>query len=71
MPNTPKLPEGWSEIIDYDSDNIWHVEPVNDLKKHLDLMACWCNPKIQVQENKGLLVIHNSLDMREYQKGQK
>jgi hypothetical protein len=54
-------------IIDYDKDNVWHVYPVGDLKEHqLVGYECKCNPKIEVQSNKGLVVIHNSYDNREY-----
>lgn len=43
----------------------WHVTPTNDLRKHLDSQACWCNPKIEVQPNGNKVIVHNSLDGRE------
>ena len=53
-------------ILDYNKKNVWHVTPINDLKDHQDSMECWCNPKIQIMENGGVVVTHNALDMREY-----
>lgn len=61
-----KAKQSVKEMIDYDPDNVWHVKPVNDLKKHHNSMMCWCNPKVELQENRGLIVVHNSYDMREY-----
>lgn len=54
--------------IDYDLANTWHVYPVNDLKKHRTsgISLCWCNPKIEVQPNKALIIVHNSKDGREF-----
>lgn len=54
-------------IIDYDKNNIWHAYPINDLKAHkLTGLKCKCNPRIEIQMNKGLVVIHNAYDKREY-----
>lgn len=46
----------------------WHVIPNNDLMKH-DTESqenCWCNPKIEEQDNGNWVIVHNSLDGREY-----
>jgi hypothetical protein len=55
-------------INNYKSDNVWHVFPVNDLAKHeIDSdIVCWCNPKVEKQENNGLVVVHKSKDGREF-----
>ena len=53
--------------LDYDQNNIWHVYPVNDKKKHtLTGIKCECNPKIQIQENKAIVVTHKAYDHREW-----
>jgi hypothetical protein len=54
--------------IDFDKENVWHVYPINDSKEHIigKLKICWCNPRIEFQLNKGLLIIHNSKDGREF-----
>lgn len=52
--------------LDYDKNNVWHVEPTNDLKKHdTSEIGCHCNPKLELQDNGGLVVIHKSYDGRE------
>lgn len=52
--------------LDYDKTNVWHVYPVGDLKPHVTRVPiCHCNPKLQVQDNGGLVVTHNSYDGRE------
>lgn len=54
--------------LEYDKSNVWHVFPVNDMREHItDSPACHCNPKIEIQPNSGLLVVHNSYDGRELQ----
>lgn len=54
--------------LDYDPTNVWHVTPTNDIEKHSEEVSkpCKCNPRIEIQENKALLVTHNSFDRREY-----
>lgn len=53
--------------INFDSENIWHVLPVNDIKKHIESgFECECGPKVQIQENGGVIVTHKSFDKREY-----
>lgn len=52
--------------LEYDHNNVWHVYPVNDLKEHdTESPACHCNPTVELQDNGGLVVIHNSYDGRE------
>ena len=65
---TMPKPQLDKEIIklDYDKNNIWHIEPINDLDDHnTDGIECHCNPKLQIQDNGGLVVVHNSYDGRE------
>lgn len=51
--------------LDYDKDNVWHVLPTGE--DHAESgFECWCNPKIEIQDNGGVVVTHNSLDWREY-----
>lgn len=47
----------------------WHVTPTNDVFEHdtEHQGMCWCNPKIEKQENGNYVVTHNSMDGREYQ----
>ena len=47
--------------------NIWHVVPCNDTREHDNNHEgdCWCNPKIQEQENAAWVIVHNALDGRE------
>ena len=42
-----------------------NVTPTNDLKEHIDDTTCWCNPEV-ILENNEMIVIHNSMDGREY-----
>lgn len=59
--------------FDYDPNNVWHVTPNNDIGMHVedlqDQGICDCNPRFEIQENKGLLVIHNAFDHRELFEG--
>ena len=57
-----------ADLLDYDSENVWHVTPTNDLKEHSEDVKkpCECNPKYQVQDNKALIIVHNSYDHREW-----
>ena len=43
----------------------FHIIPINDLKEHLRNQNCWCNPEVK-EDFPPYLVIHNSLDKREY-----
>lgn len=45
--------------------NTWHVLPINDLQEHKESVSCWCNPRVEHEMN-GDVVVHNSLDKREY-----
>lgn len=45
--------------------DVWHVEPVNDLKPHSGEF-CKCGPRVEVQSNGSKLVVHNSWDGREF-----
>lgn len=43
----------------YEEENVWHVFPTKEEKHHvLKGLICGCNPKIEVQPNKALIVIH-------------
>lgn len=52
--------------LDYDKDNVWHVVPTGE-PHTTDGIACICNPKLEIQDDGGLIVTHNSFDGREYQ----
>lgn len=43
-----------------------HVIPVDDLREHVDLPNCWCRPVRDEEEPS--VVIHNSMDRREFTK---
>ena len=43
-----------------------HVMPINDLREHVDLPNCWCRPKRDEEEPN--LIVHNSMDRREFTK---
>lgn len=46
--------------------DIYHVYPVNDLAEHdTESRDCPCGPRIEVQPNGSILVIHNAWDARE------
>lgn len=42
-----------------------HVEPVDDLREHVETKECWCGPRIIEQAGCPDVVVHNSLDGRE------
>ena len=44
----------------------WHILPINDTKEHDEKSTCACHPKIEMQPNGDMLIIHNSFDGREY-----
>lgn len=45
---------------------IWHILPTNDLKEHQEEGSlCECEPKVEIQENGDIMIIHNSFDGRE------
>lgn len=53
-------------LAGWPTDNIWHIEPVNDLKPH-DCSVnsqCWCDPAVEI-DGDCVLVIHVSADGRE------
>ena len=41
-----------------------NVLPVNDIKEHDESSACECQPRVEMV-NGGILIIHNSYDLRE------
>lgn len=43
---------------------IWHILPINDSEVHIEMGDCKCKPKIEVIEDR-VLIIHNSFDGRE------
>ena len=48
-------------------DQIFHVVPRNDLREHdCNRMECWCRPTLNDEEDGGYIVVHNSMDGREY-----
>jgi len=42
-----------------------HITPTNDLREHIEESICWCEPEIEIV-NGEMIIIHNSLDGREY-----
>lgn len=56
------------DLLDFDTGNVWHVYPVNDLKAHIlsGGKVCWCNPRVEKQVNDALIIIHKSKDGREF-----
>ncbi len=42
--------------------------PVGDLREHVDMPSCWCSPKRDSERED--IVIHNSMDRREFTKEQ-
>ena len=51
--------------LDYDKKNVCHVYPINDSARHiLKGYFCECNPKVEIQPNKALLVTHMAFDGR-------
>jgi len=51
--------------LDYDKNNVWHVYPTNDSAKHrLKGNFCECNPTLEIQPNKALLIVHKAFDGR-------
>lgn len=44
---------------------IWHVIPINDLKEHVEVSTCACEPKIISLDEGDIMVVHNSYDGRE------
>lgn len=51
--------------LEYDENNVWHILPVDDLKPHIEALECRCNPKIEIQDNGAMIVVHKSYDGRE------
>lgn len=44
---------------------IWYITPINDLEEHTEDSTCHCNPKVEIVEDCGdLLIIHNAFDGR-------
>lgn len=44
---------------------IWHILPINDLKEHVELSTCPCEPTVLPLDGGDILVTHNSYDGRE------
>ena len=43
-----------------------HVYPLNDLEEHdLESTLCKCEPKLIIEPNSEIVVVHNSFDGRE------
>lgn len=62
--NTPtKQPDTFWVSGKEDPTNI-HVIPLYDLKEHIALPECWCNPTID-EEYSGTVYVHHSADGRE------
>lgn len=58
-------------MIDYDKNNVWHVLPINDALEHRESVECECKPKLELQDNDGLVVVHNAYDGRELEENGK
>lgn len=56
-----RIHEGWN--VTEVEEGVVHVVPKNDSDKHELWTTCLCCPKVETTD--GLLVIHNSFDMRE------
>lgn len=41
-----------------------HILPIADLREHEESRTCWCDPKLEREEDT-VLVIHHALDGRE------
>ena len=41
-----------------------HIVPQNDLRRHEEIRACWCHPRVK-HYPRGSAVVHNALDGRE------
>jgi hypothetical protein len=49
-----------------DPDKTWHVVPVDDLRRHVEVgIGCWCGPRVEAQGRGRWLVVHHSEDGRE------
>jgi len=47
-------------------NNMIHVYPTNDLEQHdLEGTQCNCNPKVIIEPNAEIIIVHNSFDGRE------
>ena len=45
---------------------VWHIYPLEDREPHvLDGCRCKCIPRVHVEEDGGVMVMHNSFDGRE------
>ncbi|MCR4291097.1 MAG: hypothetical protein NUV86_12650 [Candidatus Scalindua sp.] len=47
------------------NDLEFHSLPVDDAREHDKSAVCWCHPRIEIQPNGKVVVMHNSLDGRE------
>lgn len=57
----------WMTVQADDADSPdWHVIPIKDLREHACRSDCWCAPTRDQEEP--VVVIHNSLDAREFTK---
>lgn len=64
---------GLTRTIHIDSESDIHVLPTNDLRQHIEVRDCWCDPQIQDENGEpqwcgepiALIVIHNALDGRQ------
>lgn len=53
----------WARV---ETEETYHVLPVNDLKDHEDGLYCWCKPTVERFDNGNVMVSHNSADGREF-----
>ena len=61
------MTKNMKQLIEYDTENVWHILPIGDLAEHTDKdLICVCSPRIELQPNQSLIVVHNSFDGREY-----
>lgn len=44
---------------------ITHILPINDSEPHEEATTCKCKPKVEILEDGGMMVVHNSFDGRE------
>jgi hypothetical protein len=47
------------------SSKVLHIMPLHDLREHIPLPECWCNPTVDEDVDTHTIYIHRSADGRE------
>ena len=42
-----------------------HIVPIRDMQPHALVAGCWCQPRVEAQQNGTHLVVHHAMDGRE------